>query len=360
LSRIYHETLIIGAGVSGLTALYLNRDRDIAAIEANREVGAKLRVSGGGKCNFTNRYVSYDNYVGDREFIEDVLEATSVDEILELFRSGGVEFGLKGGDKYFCKKSSKEIVEFFLKRIPRRRIYRNFKVESVTFREGFFELDTENGGFKCKELIVASGGVSYEKVGVSDIAYKVAEEFSHEVSPLTPALVGMTLQKEHFFFKELSGISLKVRLKVGSKEFLDDLLFTHRGVSGPVILNASLYWERGEMEVDFLPFVDVEVLKTLSRSKIKLPRRFLKSFLKRYEVEDLKRFRFAPAGKLGFKRAEVTKGGVDTSKINSKTLESTLQKGLYFLGEALDVTGELGGYNIHFAFATAKRLRLRR
>jgi predicted flavoprotein YhiN len=166
------------------------------------------------------------------------------------------------------------------------------------------------------------------------------------------------VQKEQFWFKALSGISCAVKVRVGEKVFCEDLLFTHKGISGPVILNASLYWDKGEIEIDFVPSMSLQKLQKTPLKKIPLPKRFLSSFLERYPLEMLKSYRFAPAGNFGYSKAEVTRGGIDTEEIDVENMMSQKIKNLYFIGECLDVTGELGGYNFQWAFSSAQNLKL--
>lgn len=222
-------------------------------------------------------------------------------------------------------------------------------------------------------MIIATGGVSYPKIGATDIGFKIAQSFGHKIEKLNPALVGFTVQKDEFWFKNLSGISLTADIKVEDKTFRDSLLFTHKGVSGLGVLSASLYWQKGQIEIDFLPKYPLDKFLKNSQKQITtllpLPKRFTKEFLKSIDLEDkpiykltdnekdrlkkLKNYSFAPAGNFGYSMAEVTKGGVSTDEINPNSMESKLIKNLYFIGEVVDVTGELGGYNFQWAFSSA-------
>jgi predicted Rossmann fold flavoprotein len=219
---------------------------------------------------------------------------------------------------------------------------------------------------------MASGGLSFESLGASSIAYDIAQKFGHTINKTNPALEGFTVQKDQFWFKNLSGISCEVETKVGDKTFLGGLLFAHKGCTGPVILNSSLYWHKGKMSIDFLPSKKFESFlkgnKKIS-SAFFLPKRFMSEFLKSINLEDkavsslsneekeklsiLKNYEFSPAGTFGYSKAEVTNGGIFTNEINHQTYESLKQKDLYFLGECLDITGELGGYNFQLVFAQA-------
>jgi len=366
------DIAVLGAGASGLMFASLNSDKDILVIEANSKIAKKIRVSGGGKCNITNKKVSTKNYLGDESFVKSVLSCFSNRELLKYFDE--VEFIIRKKNQYFCKNSAQDIVDFFQKRV--KNIALNTVVEDVEFKNSRFLINTNRGVFEAKRLVVASGGLSFKELGSSDIAFKIAKKFGHSINSLKPALVGFTVQRGDFWMKNLSGVSLKVKIKVGDKEFFDNLLFTHRGISGPVVLNSSLYWSKGSIEIDFLPDGELEFRyknRQIS-SNIGLPKRFIKEFLKSIELEDkvvsklksneierlkkLKSYMLAPAGDFGYKKAEVTRGGIDTSEIDSDNMESKNQKGLYFIGECLDVTGELGGYNLQWAFSCAKRVKL--
>ena len=242
-------------------------------------------------------------------------------------------------------------------------------------KNDFFKIRTNKGDIKAKKVVVASGGVSFKKLGASDIGYKIANKFSHTIIPLKPALVGLTVQKQEEWFKKLSGISFKAEVKINDKIFNQEILFSHKGITGPAILNASLWWDRGFIEISFLKNVK-NYLKNPNKqisTQILLPKRFVKEFLNLVGIEDkkvkyltkdefkklklLENYKFAPAGTFGYERAEVTKGGIYTREIGFD-LQSKKIKGLYFIGEVLDVTGELGGYNFQWAFSSAFNLFL--
>jgi len=239
-------------------------------------------------------------------------------------------------------------------------------------RDDMFYVKTNKRTITAKAVVVASGGLSFPKIGASSIGYDIAESFGHRIVKTAPALVGFTVQKEQFFFKELSGVATDVHIKVGENICEGALLFAHKGLSGPAVLDASLYWEKGKIEVDFLPgfsWKSVQHSKKQISSLIPMPKRVTKAFLIQLGIEDkmaskltseelnslqtLKHYIFAPAGTFGYSKAEVTKGGVETSEVDSATMMSKKEKGLYFLGEVLDITGRLGGYNFQWAFSSA-------
>ncbi len=353
---VYHDSIILGAGASGLMVAHKYRTRDIALLDANASIAQKLKISGGGKCNITNTSVALSNFYGDSAFVKKSLETFSRDDLLDFLKEHGVKPVIRKNQYYFCKNSADEIINIFKKT---KNVYLNQKVLEVEKKENFI-LKTDTKTYACKNLIIASGGLSYPRIGASDIAFKIAKTFGHSIVTPKPALVGFTVQKEQFWFKELSGLSAEVAIKVAGKTFRDDMLFTHKGISGPVVLNASLYWDKGEMEVDFVPSFSAVRLQKVRKREIPLPKRFLNAFLERYPLEMLKCYRFAPAGNFGYSKAEATRGGVCTDEVDAKTMMSLKEKNLFFVGECLDVTGELGGYNFQWAFSSAQNLTLGR
>jgi len=245
-------------------------------------------------------------------------------------------------------------------------------VLSVSKREGYFYVKTDKRTLTADAVVVASGGLSFPKLGASGIGYEVAEHFGHSIVRTAPALVGFTVQKEQFFFKELSGASTEVVIHVNGQVCEGSLLFAHKGISGPAVLDASLYWEKGKMEIDFLPGFSWENIRKSPKqlsSLLPMPKRVTKAFLLQLKLNDktgskitdnellilkgLNHYSFAPAGTFGYSKAEVTKGGVDTTEVDSQTMMSKKTEGLFFTGEVLDVTGRLGGYNFQWAFSSA-------
>ena len=351
----------------------LLENKNICLIDNNPKIGAKIKVSGGAKCNITNKKVTANNYLGDSEFVKSVLNDFSNDDLIVFLKKQNLDFKInekivKG--TYFCN-TSQDVIDMFSKLIKDKRVLLNTKVSDIEF-DNFYKIKTNNQTIEAKKVVIASGGLSYQSLGASGIAFDVAKKFGHKINALSPALVGFTVQKEQFWFKDLSGISVFVKALVENKSFEGNILFAHKGITGPVILNSSLYWKKGKMSLDFLPNKTFKSFlkgnKNIS-SSFNLPKRFMQEFLKAIELDDkpisslnpqelkklevLKNYEFAPAGNFGYTKAEVTKGGVCVSEIDKKTMQSKLQKDLYFLGEALDITGELGGYNFQFAFSTA-------
>ncbi len=370
--EIVFDIVFIGAGASSLMAASCMNGKKVALVDSSAKVAPKIEISGGGRCNFTNLYVSDENYLGDSDFVKQTFEEFGQKELINFFDKQRLSYELRDNGKYFCKKSSSDIINIFLKLTKHCEFFLNQTVQGVDFKDEFI-IKTDKQVFRAKKLIVASGGLSFKSLGASDIGYKIAKDFGHSIVIPSPALVGFTLQKEQFWMKSLSGVSLRVDLHVEDKKFHDDLLFAYKGISGPSVLSASLYWKKGLIWIDFLPNVKISKL-LLQKSKkqissiLPLPKRFIKEYLKSVGLDDigidrlkkidmkklevLNHYAFAPAGNFGYTKAEVTKGGICTNEINHLTFESIIKKDLYFIGEVLDVTGELGGYNFQWAFSS--------
>jgi predicted Rossmann fold flavoprotein len=371
MKRDYH-TIIIGAGASGLMlASLLSPKEDILLIDSNSNIGAKIAISGGGKCNLTNESVEASNYVGEAWFTQSVLSRFDQEAVLAWFAQRGVTPHIRKGGQYFCQKSADEVLAVFRRELREVDFAMQTLVSSVTKVDTQFTVETDKGSFFAEHLVVASGGLSFPKIGASGIGYRIAEGFGHSVATTAPALVGFTLQPEQFFFKALSGASLEVQITTEEKSFRGDLLFAHKGISGPAVLNASLYWKKGQIEINFLPDFNWGLLqgkKQLS-TILPLPKKVAKAFLDHLKLSDksaekltdsekvylktLQHYSFAPAGTFGYSKAEVTRGGVSSSEIDPYSMMSLKEPGLYFIGEVLDITGELGGYNLQWAFSSA-------
>lgn len=336
-----YDVAIIGAGASGLMAASILNENNICLIDSNKQIGAKIKISGGSKCNITNKFLCENHYEGSRQQISQVFKKFDNKKLLEFLNTHGVfpkidEKIVKG--TYFCHSSS-DVIKMFQKLTKKSHYYLDHKVFDVEKENDTFIIKTDKKVIKAQKLIVASGGLSYPALGASDIGYKIAEKFGHTVTRLDPALVGFTVQKEQFWFKELSGLSVDVRVSVGEKEIDGKMLFTHKGCSGPAILTASLYWKKGLIKLDFLPFKDSY-----------LPKR-LKKVFKENQI-DPKEYQFSPAGNFGYSKAEVTRGGVLLDELD-QNMQSKYTKNLYFIGEVINTTGELGGYNFQWAFSSA-------
>jgi len=366
------DIIIIGAGASGLFLASHLKHKSYLILEHNPKIGMKIMVSGGGKCNLTNEDLSSQNYLANPRFVQHVIKRFDQDQLLSWLGDQGLIPELKKKKQYFCKHSADELIRVFKKNINMQNIKLNLSVLNVKKEGEMFRVESDKGVFWSKAVVVATGGLSFPKLGASGIGYEIAQSFGHTIVPAKPALVGLTLQPEQFFFKSLAGVSTEVMISVGEKKLRGSLLFAHKGISGPVVLNASLYWEKGKITIDFLPDSN---LKSLQNAKKKIsnllgvPSRLSRLFLEQLGIEDkpacrlipqewakleqLRSYTFAPAGTFGYTKAEVTKGGIDTSQVDAGSMMSKKVDNLYFLGEVLDVTGELGGYNFQWAFSSA-------
>ena len=368
-----YDLIILGAGAAGLMAAAHLKRHNVLLIDHNARPGEKIRISGGGRCNLTNENLSVEHYLGDARFVEKVLARFDNRELLAWLKARGLEPVRRKESQYFCPHSSKEVIDLFLRETAHAEFAYETEIEGAEKEGDVFAIRTSNGIFRSQNLLVATGGLSYKSIGASGIGYEIAEGFGHALTPLRPALVGLTLQPEQAWMKEMSGLSLTVEAVVGRRKMRSDLLFAHRGISGPAVLDASLYWNDGKIVLDFLPGVRLKSLfknpKKKASTQIPLPKRFVHAFFRNQKIPDipysqmdetakqrfslLKSYAFAPAGTFGYSKAEVTKGGVKTGEIDPETMQSRLVPGLFFAGEVVDVTGRLGGYNFQWAFSSA-------
>ncbi len=368
-----YDLIILGAGAAGLMAAARLKRRDILLIDRNARPGEKIRISGGGRCNLTNDNLSARHYLGDPEFVEKVLARFDNRDLLAWLGRRGLEPVLRKKSQYFCPHSATEVIDLFARETAHAEFAYETEIEGAKKEGDIFLVRTSKGVFRSRNLLVATGGLSYQSVGASGIGFEIAESFGHTLTPPRPALVGLTLQPDQAWMKELSGLSLPVEVSVGRRKLSGDLLFAHRGISGPAVLDASLYWNGGKITLDFLPGVRLKTLfknpKRKVSTQIPLPKRFVQAFLQALKIPDtpyaqmdeaakqrlstLKSYPFAPAGTFGYAKAEVTKGGVRTDEIDPLSMQSRLVPGLFFAGEVVDVTGRLGGYNFQWAFSSA-------
>ena len=366
------EILILGAGASGLMLAALLEKDDYLILDNNPKVGSKILVSGGGKCNITNGNLKPKNFLGEQRFVRNVLKRFDNHDLLAWLEKRGLQPIVRKNHQYFCEHSSKELVTLLEKEIQRKKILLNQEIKEVKKLDRGFEVLTNSGSIVAKKVVVATGGLSFPKLGATSIGYDIAKKFGHKVSTLSAGLVGFTVQPEEFFFKALSGIATEVKITVGDKVINGSLLFAHKGISGPAVLDASLYWQKGKIIIDFIPSVNLEAIKSSKKNIARvlgLPNRVAKAFLEKLELEDracsqlssqewkkietLKSYSFAPAGTFGYSKAEVTKGGVVLDEVDSSNMMSRKVENLYFIGEVLEATGELGGYNFQWAFSSA-------
>jgi len=369
--KIY-DVIILGAGASGLMcAGNISKKKSVAIFDANAKAARKVKISGGGKCNITNNFVSSKNYEGNEKFIENIFKIFSKEDLLRYLQRNHIALELRKNRYYFCQNSSQDIIDTLLKDAKHAELFYNHKIVSLAEEAEQFVLRTNRGEYRAKKVVVATGGKSFQNLGASDIGLEIAKSFGLQVQEFTPALVGLTVQKEQFWMKELSGLSCFVHIKVAEKILQEEMLFAHKGISGPAVLSASLYWKKGPVSIDFLPgknIVDLAQGKKLVISAIPLPKRLAKALLRALGVADkecnklshsekeklkkIHNYTFSPAGNFGFSKAEVSRGGVMVRELDENTLEARNIKNLYFIGEVVDVTGELGGYNFQWAFSS--------
>lgn len=375
------DVIVIGGGAAGLFAAITagRRGRRVLVIEHNAEVGRKIIISGGGRCNFTNLNTSHENFVSrNPHFAKSALARFSPQDFVELVKKHKIAFYEKKLGQLFCRERSHQIVEMLLAecKAAKVKVETNCSVRSVA-KDGRFIVDTTKGSIECESLVVATGGLSFPKIGATDLGYRIAKQFGLKIEPTRPSLVPLvfTTGKE---LGKLAGISVDTAVTSGGHSFRENILFTHRGMSGPAILQASNYWTAEEpIDIDLTPDMDVaELLSTNSNSRKLvanflaelIPYRVVEAFvaigipnkpldrLSNKEIEFIGRsindWRVGFKETEGWHKAEVTLGGVSTSGLSSQTMEAKKVPGLFFIGEVIDVTGWLGGYNFQWAWAS--------
>jgi predicted Rossmann fold flavoprotein len=378
------DVLIIGAGASGLMCALeaLKRGRKTVILEHNKIAGAKILVSGGGKCNFTNKNIEPENYISSNpHFVKSALSRFSNHDFISIIEKNKIKYEQRNHGQLFLKKSVDEILNLLLKELNKYnpQFFFDTKIKSVKKIKDLFITETDFGLFKSKSLVVSSGGLAAPQLGAGSIGHKIASAFEIKVIKPLPGLVPLAFcAEDKKKFEHLSGISIKSVLKTDKISFKENLLFTHKGLSGPAALQMSLYLKPGKsVFIDFLP--DKKITKEIicQKKSKKLVKNFISEFLpknlsaaiieKKLSDKPLKSlneneislisknihdFEINFSGDLGFKKAETTIGGVDCNEISSKTMESLKIKGLYFTGEVLDVAGWLGGYNLQWAWSS--------
>ncbi len=381
------DVIIIGAGASGLMCAIEagKRGRNVLVVDHANKAGKKILMSGGGRCNFTNYSIEPNNYISHNpHFCKSALSRYSQWDFLALIGRYHIPFHERDHGQLFCDDSAKDILDMLLAECDKAGVVvqLNTRIDSVERLAGRFHLKTGNGTFTCESLVVATGGLSIPKMGATPLGYKIAEQFGINVLPTSAGLVPFTLRPEDKEkFSALSGIAVLCTVGNKRQSFTENVLFTHRGLSGPAILQISSYWRAGEeIEINLLPRLNLEIELKLKRGqKIKnklktilegyLPKRLISIFLPEdlldvslQDLSDKQIHRLAdqlhswtikPNGTEGYRTAEVTSGGVDCDAVSSKTMASKQVPGLYFIGEVLDVTGWLGGYNFQWAWSSA-------
>lgn len=377
------DVIVIGAGASGLLCALQagRRGRSVLLLDHAPRVGGKIRISGGGRCNFSNLSVSRDHYLSENpHFTASALARYGPSDFMALLDKHGIGHEVRSAGQLFCTASGHQVADLLQAECEGvgARFILDCRVVEVRKGERFV-IATDRGVFEGSSLVVATGGLAAPSLGATHFGYTIARQFGLRVTALRPALTPLRLSHtDTDRFATLSGISFEALVQYGKARFHGSVLFTHRGLSGPSILQISSYWDgKGPVVIDLLPGIDIRALFTehsesraqastlLSRYlPARLARLWCDPHLKSMPLsrltsrqidalaEGLHHWEVTPAGTEGFNRAEVTRGGVSTSELSSKTMEARRVAGLYFTGEVIDVTGHLGGYNLHWAWAS--------
>ncbi|MEP9320208.1 NAD(P)/FAD-dependent oxidoreductase [Pseudomonas sp. LABIM340] len=383
------QVIIIGAGAAGLMCAMsaAARGRQVLLIDHANKAGKKILMSGGGRCNFTNMYCEPVNFLSQNpHFCKSALARFTQWDFIALVAKHGVPYHEKKLGQLFCDNKSSDILGLLLDECEQVGVDLRLDTsvsEIARLDEGGYQLQTSLGLVRCESLVIATGGLSIPTLGATGFGYQIARQFGHSVLPTRAGLVPFTITDPQLkaLCSELSGTSVEdCRVSCNGQSFVENILFTHRGLSGPAILQISSYWQPGDtISIDLLPRIDLPVwlveqqrerpnseLKTLlgelftkKMAGLLAEQWFVSKPMKQYTPAELKAiaerlgdWQLVPAGTEGYRTAEVTLGGVDTREVSSKTLESLKSPGLYFVGEVLDVTGHLGGFNFQWAWAS--------
>lgn len=387
MANTHFDVIIIGAGAAGLmcAAQAGYRGRKVLLLDHAKQAGKKILISGGGRCNFTNMDVEPNNYIcGNSHFVKSALSRYTQWDFLGLIAKYNVPYHERDFGQLFCDDSAKDIVNILTNECQDAGVKIQLRTDILAIEKTgeTYQINTNQLNYTCGSLVIACGGLSMPKLGATPFGYKIAEQFGLSVLPTRAGLVPFTLHdhdKEKY--QDLSGISLPTRIESNDgTSFAADILFTHRGLSGPVVLQISNYWLAGEaVSIDLLPNIDFAQALTQQRENhpnqsvkntlaLWLPKRFVEALIHSKQITDkplkqlehkefdalintINHWQIKPNGTEGYRTAEVTLGGVDTDQLSSKTMECKNVKGLYFIGEVMDVTGWLGGYNFQWAWA---------
>jgi len=385
-----HDVIVIGGGAAGLmcAAVAGQRGRRVLVLEGSNKIGKKILMSGGGRCNFTNLNCSADDFISHNpHFCKSALSRYTPLDFVALVKRHQIPYHEKTIGQLFCNNSSKDILAMLVEECDRAEveIRTHCEIADVCTGDGF-RISTNDGEFNSLALVVATGGLSIPKMGASDLGYRIAKQFKLDVRPTSAGLVPYVFSGQmQEMSSRLSGISILATIAVGGREFSGDILFTHRGLSGPAALQSSNHWlPSTQISINLLPSVDAT--KLILTAKKSRPQTLLRTVLSErlpralvLEIEQLwwsdiselclanfsddrlraiatnmAAWRVKPSGTEGYRTAEVTLGGVDTRFLSSQTMECTTQPGLYFIGEVVDVTGQLGGFNFQWAWASGQ------
>ncbi|MBD1558595.1 NAD(P)/FAD-dependent oxidoreductase [Vibrio sp. S9_S30] len=385
---VQFDVVVIGAGAAGLmcAAQAGKRGRRVLVVDHAKKPGRKILISGGGRCNFTNYDVTANHFLCQNpHFVKSALSQYTNWDFIALVSKYGIDFEERDHGQLFCLDSAKDIVDVLLKECDQPTITQRYRadVHTIEQTENGFSMHIDTDVIECESLVIATGGLSMPKLGATPFGYQIAEQFGLEVMSTTAGLVPFTLHKEDKeAFEPLSGVAVPSEITAeDGTTFKEALLFTHRGLSGPAVLQISSFWRAGQkVSINLVPDADVMALLTESREKhpnqsLKntlakvLPKRLVETLIDRKELTDkplkqfndkdlqaieayLENWQILPNGTEGYRTAEVTLGGVNTDHLSSKTMECKTVKGLYFVGEVMDVTGWLGGYNFQWAWSS--------
>ncbi len=384
----YYDVIIIGAGAAGLmcAAHSTQRGRTVLLIDKADKIGKKILISGGGRCNFTNLHIDPEAYISNNShFCKSALSRYTQWDFIALLEKAGLHWTEKTLGQLFCNEKSKAILEMLLENCQTADIQCNTQIKNITHQTQY-TLITNQGDFQSDSLVIATGGASIPKMGATDFGLQIAKQFGHKSINFKPALVPLIFSQTdiEYYFKDLSGLSVDAVVACNNQSFRERILITHRGISGPAILQISSYWQKGDkITINLLPDLDASDwllamqnthLKTLLKTTLstyfskRLATRLADTLtdknlantsinqIKKTDLSDLGKqlnhWTLAPSGTEGMRTAEVCVGGVDTRELSSKTMESNRQQGLYFIGETVDVTGWLGGYNFQWAWSS--------
>jgi predicted Rossmann fold flavoprotein len=384
------DAVVLGSGGAGLMCALTaaRRGLTVAVLDHAAKPGGKLIISGGGRCNFTNREVSADNFVSQNpHFAKSALSRFTPQDFIEMVEAHGIAYHERKHGQLFCDTSAQQIIDMLVNdaREAGVQLFQRHKILSVEKKVEGYSVATDQGAFACKSLVVATGGLSFPKFGATPIGYDIAKQYGLKIVTRVPALDGFVFSAaDRVRLEGFSGIALDAVMMTNGVVFRENLLFTHAGFSGPVALQASLHWNAGdEVRINFIPALSREELmewfssRKGNRLEIKnqmavlVPKRLAERFCDLYLpealdmgnflkkdlaafCEQLQNWSFFPGGTVGYGKAEVTRGGVDTAELSSKTMEAKKTPGLYFIGEVVDVTGWLGGFNYQWAWASGR------
>lgn len=381
-----YDVIIVGAGAAGLMCAIEagKRGRKVWLIDHSKKIGEKIRISGGGRCNFTNIHAAPNAYLSQNpHFCKSALSQYTQQDFIEMVEKHRIKYHEKKLGQLFCDVTAQDIIDMLLKECEEARVHisKDTAVEDITKDSEKYVLTTTQGMVKAESLVIATGGLSIPKIGATKWGYTIAKQFGHDLVETRAGLVPLTFTDEILgFCKALTGVSVDAVVTCGKTSFAEGMLFTHRGISGPSILQISSYWKEGDsITINLAPHCDAKAYltdKQKSQPKQEIhnsvaeivPARLAELICEQHNVKGriaeisrknieklataINNWQVKPNGSEGYRTAEVTLGGVNTNDISSKTMESKLQENLFFIGEVVDVTGHLGGYNFQWAWSS--------